>query len=100
MNIVKEVVQRKVFCAHLDQLLLAMFTDNDVAVRRQAVNKARKLRGYCIPSTEDEELADVKADDGRPNIDEELLISTNDEVDEDVDATEKSREKAFKTLEK
>ena len=77
-----------------------MCTDKDVAVRRKAVNKVRKLQGHCIPSTIDEELADVKADDERPNVDEELLISTNDEVDEDVDATEKSREKASKTLEK
>ena len=33
-----------------------------------------------------------------PNIDEELLIPTDDEVDEDADATEKSRKKASKTL--
>ena len=77
MNIVKEVVQRTAFCAHLDELQLSMCTEKDVAVRWKGVNKVRK-----------------------PNIDEELLISTNDEVDEDVDATEKSREKAFKTLEK
>ena len=35
-----------------------------------------------------------------PNIDEEFLIPTDDEVDEDADATEKSREKRPKTLKK
>ena len=44
-------------------------------------------------------MADVKVDDERSNIDAELLIPTNDEVHEDVEATEKSREKASKTLE-
>ena len=77
-----------------------MCTDKEVAVRRKAVNKVRNLQSYCIPITEDEELADVKADDERHNIDEELLIPTDDEVDEDADVTEKSRKKTFKTFEK
>ena len=72
-------------------------TDKEVAVRRKAVNKVRNLQSYCIPSTEDEELADVKTDDERPNIDEELLKPSDDEVDEDADATEKSHKKASKT---
>ena len=97
MNIVKEVVQRNPFFAYLDQPLLATYTDKEAAVRRKAVNKVRSLQSYCIPSTEDEELADVEADDERPNIDEELLILTDDEVDEDANATEKSRKKASKT---
>ena len=100
INVVKEVMQRNTFVAHLNQLLLAMCTDKDVVYRSKAVNKVRKLRRYCILSTEDEELADVNADDERPNIDEELLIPTDDEVDEDADATEKSCEKASKTLKK
>ena len=45
INIVKEVVQRNAFFAHPDQLLLAMCTDKDKAVRREAVNKIRKLKG-------------------------------------------------------
>ena len=97
MSIVKEVVQRNPFFAYLDQLILAMCTDKEVAVRRKAVNKVRKIKSHCIPSTDDEELADVKADDEKPNIGEELLIPTDDEVDEDADATEKSRKKATKT---
>ena len=100
MNIAKEVVQGNAFFAYLDKLLLAMCTDKEVAVRRKAVNKVRNLQSYCIPTPEDEELADVKADDERPNIDKELLILTDDEVNEDADATEKSRKKASKTLEK
>ena len=94
------MVQRNDFFAHLDQLLLAMCIDKDVAVGRKAVNQVRKLRGYCIPRTEDEELADVKADVERPNIDEELLIPTDDEVDDNAAATEISREKASETLKK
>ena len=96
MSIAKEVVQRNAFFAYLDQLVLAMCTDKAVAVRRKAVNKVRNIHSYCIPSTDDEELADVKADDERPYIGEELLIPTDDEVDEDADATEKSRKKASK----
>ena len=77
-----------------------MCADKDVAVRRKAVNKVRKLQGHCIPSTEDKELADIKPDDERPNIDEELLIPTDDEVNEDADATKKSRQNGAKTLQK
>ena len=44
INIVKEAVQRNVFFAHPDQLLFSMCTDRDEAVRREAVNKIRKLR--------------------------------------------------------
>ena len=46
INIVKEVVQRNAFFAHSDQLLFAMCTDRDEAVRREAVNKIRKLRDH------------------------------------------------------
>ena len=41
---------------------------------------------------------DVKADDERPNIDEGLLILTDEKVNEDADATEKSLEKASKNI--
>ena len=44
INIVEEVVQRNAFFAHPDQLLLAMCTDRNEAIRREAVNKIRKLR--------------------------------------------------------
>ena len=40
-NTVKEVVRRNDFFTHFDQLLLAICTNKDVAVRRKAVNKAR-----------------------------------------------------------
>ena len=100
MNIVKEVVQKNAFFAHSDQLLLAMCTSKNVAIRRKAVSKVRKLRSNCIPSNEDENFAYVKADDERPNIDEELVIPIDDEVDEDANATEKSIEKASKNIRK
>ena len=77
-----------------------MCTDKNVAIRRKAVSKVRKLRSYCIPSNEDEKFAYVKADDERPNIDEELVIPTDDEVDKDANATEKSCEKASKNIRK
>ena len=44
INIVKEVVQRNAFFAHTDKLLFAMCTDRDEALKREAVNKIRKLR--------------------------------------------------------
>ena len=91
---------KKHFFAHSEQLLLAMCTDKDVAVRKKAVNKFKKLRGYFLSITEDEELTDVKADNERFNIDEELLIPTEDKVDEDADATEKSCEKTSKIIKK
>ena len=59
INIVKEVVQRNTFFAHPDQLLLAMYTDRDEAVRREAVNKIRKLRDQYIPNTEYEAFPKV-----------------------------------------
>ena len=43
---------------------------------------------------------DVKADDGRPNIDKGLLIPTDEKVNEDANATEKSREKVSKNIRK
>ena len=100
MSIVKEVVQKNAVFAHSDQLLFAMCSNKNVANRRKAVSNVRKLRNYCIPSNEDEKFAYVKADDERPNIDEELVIPTDDEVDEDAKATEKSCEKAPKNIRK
>ena len=44
INIVKEVMQRDAFFTHPDQLLLVMCTDRDEVVRREAVNRIRKLR--------------------------------------------------------
>ena len=41
----------------------------------------------------------VNADDAKPNIDEGLLLPTDKEVNEDTDATKKSRERRRKTLE-
>ena len=66
INIVKEVVQRNAFFAHPDQLLLAMCTDRDEAVRREAVNKIRKLKDQYIPNTEDKAFPEVEKNDKRP----------------------------------
>ena len=66
INIVKEVVQRNAFFAHSDQLLLAMCTDRDEAVRREAVNKIRKLRDQYIPNTKDKSFPEVEKNDERP----------------------------------
>ena len=60
INIDKEVVQRNAFFAHSDQLLLAMCIDRDETVRREAVNKIRKLRDQYIPNTEDEAFPEVE----------------------------------------
>ena len=45
-------------------------------------------------------IDDVKADDERPNVDEGFLILTDEEVNEDANATETSREKASKNIRK
>ena len=92
INIVEEVVQRNAFFAHPDQLLLAMCTDRDEAVRREAVDKIRKLRHQYIPITEDEAYPEAEAfpeveEDGeKPHIDEDLLIPADDEAEEDTEA--------------
>ena len=65
INIVKEVVQRNAFFAHPDQLLLAMYTDRDEAVRREAVNKIRKLRNQYILNTKYKAFPEVEEDDER-----------------------------------
>ena len=80
INNVKEVVQRNAFFAHPDQLLFAMCTDIDKAVRREAGNKIKKLRDQYKPSTEDEAFPEVEDDGERPYIDEDLLIPTDDEA--------------------
>ena len=97
INVVKEVVQRNAFFAHSDQLLLAMCTDRDEAVRREAVNKIRKLRDQYIPNTEDEAFPKVEEDDERPYIDEDFLIPTYDEAEEDTEVIEKTHDMPSKT---
>ena len=82
----KEVVQRNAFFVHPDQLPLAMCTDRNGAVRRKAVNKIRKLRDQYIPNTEDEAFPEVEENDERPHIDEDFLIPTDDEAEEDTEA--------------
>ena len=63
---------KKCFFAHPDQLLRAMCADEDEAVRREAVNKIRKLMDQYIPNTKDEPFPEAEAfseleeDDERP----------------------------------
>ena len=105
-NIVKEVVQRNAFFAHPDQLLLAMCTDRYKVVRRQAVNKMRKLRDQYIPNTKDEAFpeaeafSEVEEDGKRSHIDEDLPIPTDDEAEEDTEAIEKTHDMPFKNIRK
>ena len=79
INIVKEVVQRNAFFAHPDELLFAMCTDRNEAVRREAVNKIRKLRNQIL-NTKDEGFSEAEAfsefeeDDEWPHIDKDFLI--------------------------
>ena len=100
INIVKEAVQRNAFFAHPDQLLLAMCTDRDEAVTREAVNKIRKLRNQYIPNTENEAFPKVEEDDERPHIDEDFHISTDDEAEEDTEAIEKTHDMPPKNIKK
>ena len=87
------------FCSS-DKLLLAMCTDRDEAVRREAVNKIRKLRDQYIPNTEDEAFPEVKEDDEWPRIDENFLIPTDDEAEEDTEAREKTHDMPSKKIRK
>ena len=96
----KEMVQRNPFSAHPDQLLLAMCTNRDEAVRREAVNKIRKLRDQYIPNIKDEVFSEVEEDDERPHIDEDFLITTDDEAEEDTEAIEKTSDMPFKNIRK
>ena len=99
INIVKEVVQRNAFFANPDQLLLAMCIDRDEAVRR-AVNKIRKLRDQYILNTEDEAFPKVEEDGERPHIYEDLLIPTDDEVEENTEAIKKTHNMPSKNIRK
>ena len=98
INIVKKLVQRNAFFAHPDQLLLAMCTDRYETVRREAVDKIRKLRDQYIPNTEDEAFPKVEEDDERPHIDEDFLIPTDDEAEEDTEAIEKTHDKNIRKV--
>ena len=100
INIVKKVVQRNAIFAHPDQLLLAMFTDRDEAVRREAVNKIRKLRDQYIPNAKDEAFPKVEEDVERSHIDEDFLIPTDDKAKEDTEAIEKTSKMPSKNIRK
>ena len=96
----KVVVQRNAFFAHPDQLLLVMYTDRDEVVRREAVNKIRKLRDQYILNTEYEAFPKVEEDDERPHIDEDFLIPTDDEAEEDTEVIEKTHDMPSKNIRK
>ena len=102
ISIVKEVVQRNAFFSHQDQLLLAMCTDTDTdkAVRREAINKIRKLWDQYIPNTEDEAIPEVEEDDERPHIVDDFLIPTDDEAEGDTEAIEKTHDMSSKNIRK
>ena len=106
INILKKVGQKNAFFAHPDQLLLAMSTDRDKAVGRETINKIRILRDQYIPNTEDEafseaeEFPEVEENVERPHIDEDLLIPTNDDAEEDAEAIEKTHDMPSKNLRK
>ena len=95
----KEVVLGNAFIAHPDQLLLSMCIDRDEAVRREAVNKIRKLKDQYILNTEDQAFPEVEEDGERSHIDEDLLIPT-DEAKEDIEAIEKTYDMPSKNIRK
>ena len=86
--------------AYPHQLLLAMCTDRDEAVKREAVNKIRKLRDQYISNTEDKAFPEVEEDDGRPHIDKDFLMPTDDEAEEDTEVIEKTHDMPFKNIRK
>ena len=102
----KEVVQRNVFFAHPDQLLLAICADRHEAVRIQAVNKIRKLKDQYIPNIEEEAFAEAEAlpedevNGERPHIDKDLLIPSDDKAEEDTEAIEKTHDMPSKNIRK
>ena len=81
-------------------LLLAMCTDSDEAVKREAVNKIRKLRDQYIPNTEDEAFSEVEEDDKRSHIDKNFLIPTDDEAQEETEVIEKTHDMPSKNIRK
>ena len=100
INIVKEVVQRNAFFCLSRPTPACMCTDRDETVRREAVNKIRKLRHQFIPKTEYEAFSKVEKDDERPQIDEDFLIPTDDEAEEDTEAIEKTHDMPSKNIRK
>ena len=83
-----------------------MCTSRDEVVRREPGNKIRKLRGQYIPNTEDkafpeaEAFSEVEEDGERPHIDEDLLIPTYIDAEEDTEAIQKTHDLPFKNIRK
>ena len=81
-------------------------SDRNEAVRREAVNKIKKLRDQYILNTEDEAFPEAEAfpvveeDDEKPHVDEDFLIPTDDEAEEDTEAIEKTHGMPFKNIRK
>ena len=82
-----------------------MCTDRDEAVRREAVNKIRKLRNQIL-NTKDEGFPEAEAfpefeeDDEWPHIDKDFLILTDDEAEENTKAIEKTHDMPSKNIRK
>lgn len=75
--IVKKTVQRNVFFAHTDQLLLGMCADEDRNVRKNAVSMIRKIREENQPKEECIESSEGEAEDSAPAADEEKSEEEN-----------------------
>ena len=76
--VAKKAVQRNAFFAHSDQLLLAMCADIDETIRQKAVTLIQKLRINKIAQEMD---SDEESD--HEYVDEDLILYTNDELNED-----------------
>jgi hypothetical protein len=88
-KIVKEAVQRNAYFAHPDQLILAMCADKDETVRHKAVGMIKQLRGnsklteVTQKSKDDSDMEEDDDTDPNGAVDEELLIRTDDEENEE-----------------
>ena len=77
-----------------------MCTDRDEAVKREAVNKIRKLRDQYIPNIEDQAFPEVEEGDERPHMDKDFLIPTDDEAEENTEVIEKTHDMPSKNIRK
>ena len=78
-RVAKKAVQRNAFFAHSDQLLLAMCADNDETIRQKAVTLIQKVRINEIA----QEVDSGSEESDHEFVDEDLILFTDDESDED-----------------
>ena len=86
-TLAQPVIQRNAFFAHPDQLLLAMCSDENISIRKKAVDtllsfreKNCKMNEYQVQDKEVESTTDMDSDDSESEEDEEPELEISNEI--------------------